>query len=396
MSWHIAFFNAPTIGDVFPTLAIVAELVRRGHRVSYATGRARAEAVTAMGATAVPYESSLPDEADPALAPPAPEDYFGTIRSGFLREAGTTFPQLEAVCAADRPDLIVYHTQTFAARMLAVKHRIPAVQLWTYLAANAHWSINRHLGMEAAALAGMEEHLRRVDELAAAHGCAPDEVRAFNPRRHLMLYPRFMQFRHLTFDERYRFVGPCVGVRPFQQPWLPPEPDRPVALVSLGTVYNRLPGFYRTCAEAFAGTDWQVVLSLGERTDPAEIGPVPDNVHVAASVPQLAVLRHARVFVTHAGMGGCLEALRAGVPMLTVPQTPEQQVNAARLAELGAARPLIPDRLTPAYLRDALDAVAGDEAMRRRLRQLSHEVRACGGAPLAADLIEAELPVRAH
>ncbi|MBV1856067.1 macrolide family glycosyltransferase [Catellatospora tritici] len=396
MTWHIAFLNAPTIGEVFPTLAIVAELVRRGHRVSYATGQARAEVVGAMGATVVPYESSLPDEADPALLPPEPDDYFRTIRSGFLREAYTTFPQLEAICEADRPDLLVYHTQTFAARMLAVKHGIPAVQLWTFMAANPNWSIGKHLGLEAAGLAGLAEHQQRLDDLAAAHGCDPERVRAYSPRRHLMLYPRLMQFRHLNFDGRYRFVGPCVGARPFQRPWLPPEPDRPVALVSLGTVYNRLPGFYRTCAEAFAGTDWQVVVSLGERTDPAEVGPVPDNVHVAASVPQLEVLRHARVFVTHAGMGGSLEALRAGVPMLTLPQTPEQQVNAARLAELGAARPLDPDRLTPTYLRAAVDAVAGDESMRRKLLRLSHELRACGGATLAADLIEAELPVAAH
>ncbi|GHJ45337.1 UDP glycosyltransferase [Catellatospora sp. TT07R-123] len=393
MTWHIAFLNAPTIGEVFPTLAIVAELVRRGHRVSYATGQARAEVVTAMGATVVPYESSLPDESDPGLLPPRPVDYFNTMRGGFLREARTTFPQFECLCLADRPDLLVYHTQAFAARMLAVKHRIPAVQLWTFMAANPQWSIGKHLGLAAAGQAGLDEHQRRLDALATEQGCDPEEVRAYEPRRHLMLYPRLMQFRHLNFDGRYRFVGPCVGERPFQQPWQPPEPDRPVALVSLGTVYNRLPGFYRTCVDAFAGTDWQVVLSLGSRTDPAEVGPVPPNVHVAESVPQLQVLRHARVFVTHAGMGGSLEALRAGVPMLTLPQTPEQQVNALRLAELGAARPLDPALLTPAYLRGAADAVAGDAAMRHKLHRLSHEVRACGGATLAADLIEAELPV---
>ncbi len=32
---HILFLNTDDRGHVFPTLAVVAELVRRGHRVTY-------------------------------------------------------------------------------------------------------------------------------------------------------------------------------------------------------------------------------------------------------------------------------------------------------------------------------------------------------------------------
>jgi MGT family glycosyltransferase len=78
------------------------------------------------------------------------------------------------------------------------------------------------------------------------------------------------------------------------------------------------------------------VLAVGG-VDPAALGPIPPNVEVHAHVPQLAVLRRARVFVTPAGMGSTMESLYFGVPMVAVPQMAEQRVNADRVAEAGGA-----------------------------------------------------------
>lgn len=392
MGRHIAFVNAPTIGEVYPTLPIVAELVRRDHRVSYATVAARAEAVAATGALVVPYTSGLPAESDRDLRRPDRADYITTVREGFLGEARVTLPQLAPYFRDDRPDLMVFGMQSLAGRLIAVRDGLPAVQFQSFQAANEHWSIARHLGLTVTPRPGLPEHQVQLDEFVAGQGVDPDAVRAFRPPAQLLLYPRFMQFRAETFDERHHFTGPCTGPRPFQARWTPPDPGRPVLLISLGTVYNRLPGFYRSCVEAFGDSPWQVVLAVGERTDPAELGPVPGNVTVAASVPQLDVLAHAAAFVTHAGMGGILEAIRAGVPMLTVPQTPEQEVNALRVAELGVGRPLDPPTPTPGALRSAVEDLTTDRGVRDALTRRQAELRTYGGAPLAADLIESALP----
>ncbi|GAB4053731.1 macrolide family glycosyltransferase [Catellatospora paridis] len=392
MGRHIAFVNAPTVGEVYPTLPIVAELVRRGHRVGYATVAARAEAVAATGALVVPYTSSLPAESDRDLRRPDRADYIATVREGFLGEARATLPQLAPYFRDDRPDLMVFGMQSLAGRLIAIRDGLPAVQFQSFQAANEHWSIARHLALTVTPRPGMPDHQAQLDAYAAAQGVDPDAVRAFQPSAQLLLYPRFMQFRADTFGERCHFVGPCTGPRPFQQRWAPADPNRPVVLISLGTVYNRLPGFYRTCVEAFAGTRWQAVLAVGERTDPAELGPVPGNVTVAATVPQLDVLAHAAAFVTHAGMGGILEAIRAGVPMLTVPQTPEQEVNALRVAELGVGRPLDSTAPTADALRAAVENLTTDHGVSEALTRLQAEIRTYGGAPLAADLIESTLP----
>ncbi|MFC7757855.1 macrolide family glycosyltransferase [Catellatospora bangladeshensis] len=391
MGRHIAFVNAPTVGEVYPTLPIVAELVRRGHRVSYATVEARAEAVAATGARVVAYTSSLPGESDRGLTRPDRADYITAVREGFLGEARATFPQLAPYFRDDRPELVVYGMQSLAGRLVALREGLPAVQFQSFLAANEHWSIARHLGLTVTPRPGLPDHQAQLDGYVAGEGFDPEAVRAFQPVAQLLLYPRFMQYRAETFGPDRHFTGPCTGPRPFQERWSPAEPNRPVVLVSLGTVYNRLPGFYRTCVEAFTGSGWQLVLAVGERTDPAELGPVPGDVTVAASVPQLDVLAHAAVFVTHAGMGGIQEAIRAGVPMLTLAQTPEQEVNAQRAAELGAAVPLDPASLTAAGLRSAVERLAADRGVREAVAGLQAEILTCGGAPLAADVVESAL-----
>jgi len=185
-----------------------------------------------------------------------------------------------------------------------------------------------------------------------------------------------------------RFVGPSPAAREDTAGWTPP--DEPVLLVALGTAFNERPEFYRTCLEAFDGHG-PVAMAVGERVRIDDLGPVPGNVDVRPWFPQPAVLRHARAFVSHAGMGSTMEALYYGVPLVCVPQMLEQGVNAARVAELGLGVRLDPGGLTPEDLRAAVDAVTTDPATRAALDRMREAIRRAGGAVAAADAIETHL-----
>jgi len=129
------------------------------------------------------------------------------------------------------------------------------------------------------------------------------------------------------------------------------------------------------------------VLAIGE-VDTEALGAVPANVEVHRQVPQLAVLRHARAFVTHAGMGGTMEGLHFEVPMVAIPQMAEQRANADRIAELGLGTVLPPDRITADTLWNAVEDVASDKHVRERLAWMRREMTAAGGVPAAADAVE--------
>ena len=114
---------------------------------------------------------------------------------------------------------------------------------------------------------------------------------------------------------------------------------------------------------------------------------MPRNCIVRETVPQLAVLRRARLFITHGGMNSVSEGLALGVPLLLDPQSPEQGIIAARVAELGAGRTIDTREATPAGIRAAADTVIsgpyGEAA-----RSVARGLRSAGGAAAAADAIE--------
>ena len=141
--------------------------------------------------------------------------------------------------------------------------------------------------------------------------------------------------------------APHPGRREDDPGWLPAADGRPALFISLGTAFNDRPAFFRMCLPAFGDGVWQVAMAVGDRVDTGALGPVPGNIEVRPYFPQLAVLRHSDVFVSHAGMNSTMESLFNAVPLVTVPQMPEQEANAHRVEELGLGSRLVPQELAP-------------------------------------------------
>eukprot|EP00929_Paragymnodinium_shiwhaense_P115941 TRINITY_DN8510_c0_g1_i1.p1 TRINITY_DN8510_c0_g1~~TRINITY_DN8510_c0_g1_i1.p1 ORF type:complete len:516 (+),score=82.79 TRINITY_DN8510_c0_g1_i1:91-1548(+) len=135
--------------------------------------------------------------------------------------------------------------------------------------------------------------------------------------------------------------------------------------------------------------------------------PVPENVVVARSVDQPAVLKRANLFITHCGQNSSTEAVVAGVPVLVAPFFSDQIDNATRFVELGMGleasylKELLPtgnmqwkpdyDRVSPTVLADKISRVIAEpsfaEAAQKFLEKQTEEL----GTPSenVADLVKA-------
>jgi MGT family glycosyltransferase len=142
------------------------------------------------------------------------------------------------------------------------------------------------------------------------------------------------------------------------------------------------------CLEAFAGTDWQVAMAIGDRITESELGEIPGNVEVRPFFPQIDVLRHADVFLSHTGMNSTMEALYFEVPIVAFPLQPEQEANARRVQDLGLGRRLPADALSPGLIRTVIADVSNNQEIRRNLETMGRRVRSAGGATAAVDAIE--------
>jgi MGT family glycosyltransferase len=92
-------------------------------------------------------------------------------------------------------------------------------------------------------------------------------------------------------------------------------------------------------------------------------------------------------------MNSVMESLYHGVPLVTLPQMVEQDVNARRVEELGLGVRLDPAAVTPEQLRRAVTSLLDDDATHARLAYLRASARDAGGAVAAADAIEKHLGV---
>ena len=99
MEMHIAVVAASAPSHMHPHLALVRELVERGHRVSYLVSGHLADLAAPTGADVVGCTSVLPG------APGAPADWSGDDVAGmrlFLDEAIHVLPQMHAALDAKR------------------------------------------------------------------------------------------------------------------------------------------------------------------------------------------------------------------------------------------------------------------------------------------------------
>ncbi len=115
--------------------------------------------------------------------------------------------------------------------------------------------------------------------------------------------------------------------------------DKPLVYCALGGQLYRAgqtPVFLQRVARAF-GTrpELTLVLATGRHIAPEEIAPCPPNVIVVERAPQLALLKRARLMITHGGLGSVKECVAHGVPMLVFPLDIDQPGNGARVAHHG-------------------------------------------------------------
>jgi MGT family glycosyltransferase len=296
-------------------------------------------------------------------------------------------PQLLALHAEFAPDVLVLESMSLWGRLLADATGTRTIGWSPSYLMRPESPVVQRMIRTAGGPPALD--LDRMRALAASYGADPavlqgllfspvaDEVVAFMPR----------VFHPGAVDTGATFVGPMLDRIEHDELDLGAMERTPGVYVSLGTVFNDRPDFYGAAFAALADLGLPGVVAHGGRADLSGLE-VPSGVVTAAHVPQLRVLRHSRVFVTHGGMNSTMEAAAAGVPMVVVPQMIEQEVTADRVGQLGLGVRLDPADVTSDTLADVVRAVAENPAYRDAAEAMAQECRAAGGVTVAADVME--------
>jgi MGT family glycosyltransferase len=378
----------PAHGHLNPMLSVATTLVARGHEVTIAATEPFRVAVEDTGATFVALDVEVPEGPSVSAAGDgeSPATRLMGMLTGIAEQAG---PQLLALHAEFAPDVLVLESMSLWGRLLADVTGTRTVGWSPSYLMRPESPVMQRMMRTAGGPPALD--LDRMRALADSYGADPAVLRSmlFSPVADevVAFMPRVFHPGADTLLAGATFVGPMLDRVEHDELDLGVMERTPGVYVSLGTVFNDRPDFYRAAFTALADLGLPGVVAHGARADLSGLD-VPPSVVTAPHVPQLRVLQHSRVFVTHGGMNSAMEAAAAGVPMVVVPQMIEQEVTADRVGQLGLGVRLDPADVTSATLADVVRVVAEDPAYRGAAEAMAQECRAAGGVAVAADVME--------
>ncbi|MFZ0384670.1 MAG: nucleotide disphospho-sugar-binding domain-containing protein [Solirubrobacteraceae bacterium] len=377
-------------GHAFPMLALGAELVRRGHEVTFETWTRWRQPVEGHGMrfVAAPEFPVFPTR-DRPLSP-----YEAVVAA---------VAQTRPAVAAAAPDVVVHDILTLAPALSAELESVPVATLIPHLyppgepgfppfglgAKPPRTRAGARLwrAFDRPVAAALRRGTTELNDTRRRVGLGPVGGPHNGLSRQLCLVATLPQLEYpRPWPERVHVVGPMIWEAPAAAAE-PPPGAAPLVLVAPSTAQDPEHRLLRAALRGLAHEPVRILASWNRRPLRGPV-PVPDNARLAEWTSYAQSMPQAALVICHAGHGTLVRALTLGRPVVAVPHAGDMPENAARLAWSGAGVRLPWPLLSPATLRHAVRRALGDERLAIRAAQLAAWSQRHNGPGRAADLVE--------
>lgn len=314
---RILMINLPFSGHVNPTLPLTADLVKRGHKVDYICTNHFREQIEKTGARFIPY-SSFPEN---------PTEYEKKKLS--FQAAFDT-----AIMYKGKYDILIYEMLFYPGIKVAEILEIPCVRQFSQPA----WSDesvkygSKVFRLSAKLIDAQVMGKKRIKAMNLSYKSMEDAIMHSKPDLNIVYVPESFQKCRESFDHSFNYVVPKQKVVAGDVE-IPYEKMKfPIVYISLGSIMSDK-NFYKKCIKTFGNKEISVIMNTGKISSNT-LGEIPENIYSYPFVPQIEVLQHTSVFLTHCGMNSINEAICAGVPMVAMPFLNDQIENANQIDRL--------------------------------------------------------------
>jgi UDP:flavonoid glycosyltransferase YjiC (YdhE family) len=315
---RILFSAVPASGHVLPLLPLADAAERAGHTVGLLSGRGAAAILPSMDVFEVGpsiFEAiaetgrRLGGDQDGTKPGPGAAELFGAVRlSGVVDEA-------VEVARRFAPDLIVHDTVDTVGPLIAAVLGVPLTE-------------HRITGpMPKELLQAIAD--RASAEYSARNVARPAPIAVVDPYPDALLTEAECDDTPGRLPLRPEPHSASGGERPL------PEPDGPVAAVTLGTSVQDTAAM-KSLVQSIASSEISVLATVEPGTLDVDDS-VRHMVHEVGFVPLARLLPGVDVVVSAGGSGTLLAALALGKPQVIRPFIADQPWNARRAADLGIA-----------------------------------------------------------
>lgn len=370
---NILFINLPYYGHVVPTIGLVQELIKRGCEVTYLLPFDWESKISESGAKFNGYDNHKK-------------------LSEQIKNAYATAEQI-----VEEFDFIIYEQFFFLGKHLAEKYNKPVVRIFTapvtnrqlmdeYIETKGPLSIFKHKWIARLFTKNIVKDIHMITENMKTDNWL-DEIIENPPRCNLVYTLReYQPYEEEFLEEQYKFLGPSIYERKSEKFDYVKEKN-PLIYISLGTIVKGAASFFQNCVEAFRNEAVDVIISVGNSFDIKKLKNVPSHIHIYKSVPQLEVLKISDVFVTHGGMNSVSEALVSSTPMVVIPFSSDQPVNAKCVEKLGVGKCLSYDLVNKNTLKDCVQFVMSNDCVKSNIAKVQELIRKAPGNAGGAEMI---------
>ena len=364
----ILFINLPYYGHVMPTIGLVQELIKKGCEVTYLMPFEWEEKISESGAEFIGYDN----------------------HKQLSEQIKNAYAVAESII--EKYDFVIYEQFFFLGKHLAEKYNKPVARIFTapvtneklmkeFIASKGPLSIFKHKWIARAFTKNIAKGITlKTDNWL-------DEI-LYNPPQLNLVYTlrEYQPYEEDFPEEQYKFLGPSIYDRKAAS-FDFTKGKNPIAYISLGTVVKGAVSFFQNCLEAFRNENVDVIISVGEKFDCRKLKNIPSNIHIYNFVPQLEVLKMADVFVTHGGMNSVSESLVYGTPMVVIPFSSDQPVNARCIEKLGVGKRLEYSDVNKDSIKEYVLSVLFDTDIKDNIAKVKKLIRQAPGNPGGAETI---------
>ena len=423
---RILIASVPAAGHFNPLTGPAVELAARGHDVRWYAGPAYGAKADALGIPVLPYREAVEITADnlnalfperESLKGPKAIEFDGD--AFFSRPVRGYFDDLRAIRDEFPFDAMLIDGAFYAGYLVAKRLDVPVFAMGSIAAPTIRdpkavtpffslrpprspigWLMNRVT--RRMLIAGSRKGLERFNGVLAEEGLPALRDEEFmdctlqpdSARRVFDIGIPELEFPDVAQPPNHVWVGALAPQRPTGEPSGPDPriagwPGR-VVVVSQGTVDNHdLGKLIEPTLEALAGTDTLAVAATGGVGTSALREKFPHgNVIVEDYVDFDAAFPLADVYVTNGGMGGVLDALTHGLPILAAGKLEGKGDINARLAYRGLAVDLRTERPSARDIRRGLERLLADRELHARVKTVQGILAALDSVRIIADGVE--------
>lgn len=167
------------------------------------------------------------------------------------------------------------------------------------------------------------------------------------------------------------------------------QPHKKKVYMSMGSQIYYHPHLFSAVAEALPDDDIQLIFAINELYHTPFLQQLPPNVIAVPYAPQLQILPHVQLVISHGGANSVMESMANGIPVALLPICNDQFLQAQMVTQAGTGIALDPHNPSAqTYRQQLLPLLNPNSPIAQQAKTTGNAFRQKNGAGEAASLIE--------